>query len=319
VLDEAHTVANDHYVFNPNPAYWDKSSQHWRKVVVRVITDQSSAVRAIQAGQVDYTGGAVNLLRDIQAAGLPFSTAPAGVIGIVLADRAGTVVPQLKDQRVRQALNYAIDRNAILQALYAGYGSTTSQPASPGYDGFDPGSNDHYGYDPAKARQLMSDAGFANGFTVNMLTSPFIGQENMAQAVSEQWKAIGVIVNLTSISQAPTFFEEALSHKYTALTFGILGGPASLASTTLMLPIPNPQNPFATGDDQMASLLQQAAALPDSTRGETNRKAMARLVDLAWFAPVVQVDGVVVGSPRISGFQVTKEAPFTDVLRIEPA
>ncbi|MGH9185791.1 MAG: ABC transporter substrate-binding protein, partial [Acidimicrobiales bacterium] len=99
VLDTSQSVANDHYVFTPNPNYRDPSARHWQKVVIRVITDPTAAVQSVQAGQVDFSGAPSNLIPAIEAAGLPYSQGPAAIIGVALADRDGTVASPLADQR----------------------------------------------------------------------------------------------------------------------------------------------------------------------------------------------------------------------------
>ena len=69
------------------------------------------------------------------------------------------------DKRVRQAMNYAIDKEAIIKELYAGSGKVTAQQT--GEDGFGYNPNIRpYAYDPNRARQLLREAGFPNGFTV---------------------------------------------------------------------------------------------------------------------------------------------------------
>ena len=52
-FDKAGTVTGDHYTFVPNPHYYDKSAVHWKKVVIRVITNPQSALNAVRTGQAD--------------------------------------------------------------------------------------------------------------------------------------------------------------------------------------------------------------------------------------------------------------------------
>jgi peptide/nickel transport system substrate-binding protein len=117
VLDPTNTVPNDHYTYTANPNYWNKDLQHWKKIVVKVIADSNATVQAIQANQVDSAMVLGESGDAVVAAGLRHKEDNAVLIGMILADRDGAVAPELKDIRVRQALNYAIDRAAVTKAV----------------------------------------------------------------------------------------------------------------------------------------------------------------------------------------------------------
>lgn len=316
VLDEDASVSGSRYVFSPNPNYWNAEAVHWEQVVAMEIADPNSSVKALKAGQVDYIGSAVNLLPEIEAAGLDFFTYPAGVVGVSLADRDGVASPELKDQRVRQALNHAIDREAILETLFAGYGKPTTQLNSDGYEGYDADSEDRYPYDLDRARQLLEEAGYGDGFTVKMVAQKYIGQDVLAQAVASQWEKIGVKVEMTTEAQIPQAIAKAMTREFAVTPFLALNSSAYLLSTNTLAPVPNPGNPFGTQDAALSDLLGSAAAIGDpEVRDKTYREAIARVVDLAWFAPVVTIDGVSAASSKITGWK----GNFFDPTLVEPA
>src|SRR5207249_3392144 len=95
--------------------------------------------------------------------------------GLLLLDRSGKINPALKDVRVRQAINYAFDKQALLKALQKGYATPSTQIFPPRSPGYDTSLDSKYDYNPTKAKQLLSDAGFANGFTLAMPTTPLLG------------------------------------------------------------------------------------------------------------------------------------------------
>ncbi|WP_427791704.1 ABC transporter substrate-binding protein [Brevundimonas diminuta] len=102
----------------------------------------------------------------------------------------------LRDVRVRQALNYAVDKDAISSLLPKG-ARPSGQPAPRGAFGHDP-SIAPYPHDPARARRLLAEAGYPNGFrlTMEVMTDAAPGDDLMSQAVAEYWRAIGVETRL---------------------------------------------------------------------------------------------------------------------------
>ena len=111
-------------------------------------------------------------------------------------------VEQFKDKRVRQALRHAIDRDKIIQTVLLGAGTPAEDhhvaPSHPEYAALP-----KYGRDIDKAKKLLADAGYPNGFEYDMVTRPDpIWELNTAQAVAEQFKDIGVKVNIKSLPSA---------------------------------------------------------------------------------------------------------------------
>ena len=108
-------------------------------------------------------------------------------------------VDQFKDKRVRQAMRYAIDRDKIIQTVLLGAGTPAEDhhvaPSHPEYAALP-----KYGRDVDKAKKLLADAGFPDGFEYDMVTRPDpIWELNTAQALAEQFKDVGIRVNIKSL------------------------------------------------------------------------------------------------------------------------
>jgi peptide/nickel transport system substrate-binding protein len=108
-------------------------------------------------------------------------------------------VDQFKDKRVRQAMRHAIDREKIIQTVLLGAGTPAEDhhvaPSHPEY-----AELPKYGRDIDKAKKLLADAGFPDGFEYDMVTRPDpIWELNTAQALAEQFKDIGIKVNIKSL------------------------------------------------------------------------------------------------------------------------
>jgi peptide/nickel transport system substrate-binding protein len=285
-LDPSQTVASDHYTFVPNPYYWDKSRQHFKKVTVKVISNPSSMVQAMRAGQVQAALGDATTLQGARGAGLTVIAPPQAMTGLNLVDRAGTVSKPLGDVRVRQALNYAVDRKAIAKALYGDASLALAQYALPGQPGYDKSLEDKYVYDVTKAKQLLAAAGYPNGFTVPALSVNLAGLDKVTEAIAGQLQKVGVKLQITTKANANDYVVAMLSKKFPAAVIGY--GLANMS--TLYAGFINPAGPFNPlkyDDKQLDGLYGQYFVAPDAGSAAAQKAINARLVDQAWTVPVV--------------------------------
>ncbi|MCF2527318.1 ABC transporter substrate-binding protein [Yinghuangia soli] len=303
VLDGKATVTGDHYTYTPNPKYWDPSKIKWKKVVVKVVPNPQSALQAVKTGQADALAIGPNQVDAAKSGGLEITKTPAVLMGVNLADRAGTVAKPLSDVRVRQALNHAIDRDAINKALFQGYAQSTTQVSLPGLDGFSAETDKRYPYDPAKAKKLLADAGYPNGFSFPMETQNLLGIDLVTQAVVEQWKQIGVRAEVTTDTTVGQWLGNATSKKFPVLGFGYGGIPTYMLSLDWMLPHATAFNPYASEDPELTRRLAAAAAVPAEQQPALYQEAMRYAVDQAWFVATSRIDGIYAFNPKkLSGF-----------------
>jgi peptide/nickel transport system substrate-binding protein len=210
-IDPSRSVTGDHYTLVPNPYYYDKSKQKWGEINVRFITNPSSMLQAIQSGQVDVAEGDVSTADAAAASGLLVYHAPQAE-WVLTTDPNGISAKAMNDVRVRQALNYAIDRKAIAKAIAGRYGSPAHVFETS--DGLDPAHKyqSDYPYDPAKAKSLLTAAGYPNGFTMDDVVvgfgtafgAPLVG------AVAKYFDQVGVHMNLNVVNGAAWL--QALGH-----------------------------------------------------------------------------------------------------------
>ncbi len=292
VLDGTQTATGDHYTYTPNPNYWDKSKIRWKKIVVKVVTNPSSALDAVKTGQADLTTVVANQADTAKTSGLAVIHAPIAFAGVNLVDRDGTLAKPLGDLRVRQALNYAVDRQAITQAIFREYGQPTAQLSLPGLDGYVSDYDNRYPYDPAKARKLLAEAGYPDGFSLRAEVQGVNGFDLLPQAVFQQWKQIGVTVNVVTDTTVGGFLTNATSKTFPALGFAYGGLPTYLTSLDWMLPHVSAFNPFATKDAKLMEMLAAAAAAPQARQAPLYRDAMRYVVDQAWFVAVSRQDNI---------------------------
>jgi len=127
---------------------------------------------------------------------------------------------------VRQALNYATNKAAILKAVYQGNGQVAKNPIPPILWGYNDAVQD-YAYDPAKARQLLAQAGYANGFEVDLWYLPVTRPYNpdgkrMAELIQADWEKVGVRAKLVTYEWAE-YRKRSKSGEQTVMMFGWSG------------------------------------------------------------------------------------------------
>src|SRR4051794_20340681 len=150
-----------------NEDYWVKGAPYLDGVKVTVVRDSQSALSSLKSGQSQLALDLAPLDATSVKSDPKFKLVESDANDSTLYLASNVTVPFLADKKVRQAISYAIDRKRILKQVQGGIGSVTSLPWSPNSPAFDKSEVDHYAYDPAKAKKLISDLGAA-GTAVNI-------------------------------------------------------------------------------------------------------------------------------------------------------
>ncbi|GAB0113735.1 ABC transporter substrate-binding protein [Acidisoma sp. C75] len=197
-----------------NPHYWGVPAK-LSAVTFRIIADPAAATAALLSGEIDA---------------YPNFPAPEMVakfqhdprFTVVIGTTEGKVLMALNeahkpfdDVRVRRALAYAIDRNAIVQAAYSGLGTPIGShytPADPGYVDL----TGVYPYDPAKARALLKEAGLAGGFTFTLTLPPPSYAERSGELIAAYLQQVGITAKLQSVEWAKWLSSVFAQHDYDA-------------------------------------------------------------------------------------------------------
>jgi peptide/nickel transport system substrate-binding protein len=157
-------VQNDRIVLEKFPRYWDAANYHFDRLVFTPIPDATVRLNNLRAGDLDIiervapsdaeTVKSDKNLRLAPVTGLGFQS-----ISVNLGNGARADNPLAKDKRVRQALDLAIDRDAINQVVGEGMFQPAYQPFPPASFAYDK-AFEHHGRDPKKAKALLKEAGF---------------------------------------------------------------------------------------------------------------------------------------------------------------
>lgn len=183
-----------------NTEYWGGRPK-LDKLAIKTSPDPSVQVASIKAGEAQLiTDVPTQVVKEIQnTQGVKvLSKLYGAVTEINLYSKQGG---PLANKTVRQALNHAIDKQAILDRILEGHGAIAQgQVVSPEAFGFDPDSKP-YPYDPAKAKALLAEAGFDNGFKMPMTTSfgRYVMDKEIAIALTDQLGKVGVQVEINNL------------------------------------------------------------------------------------------------------------------------
>jgi peptide/nickel transport system substrate-binding protein len=183
--------------YEKNPEYWDKGKPYLDAMEFDMMAD-------VNSGVLSYKSGAASVLynlpakyvNDLQKSGSQIIKVPASAIDIY-PDSAKATSP-FSNQKVREALDYAIDKKAIADALGYGFYEPAYQPFPAGYWAAAPDLVGHP-YNPAKAKQLLAEAGYANGFKTTLTLQTGAAQDAPV-AIQANLKDVGIdcaIVNVT--------------------------------------------------------------------------------------------------------------------------
>ncbi|WP_105974285.1 ABC transporter substrate-binding protein [Streptomyces geranii] len=304
VYSAQQSVSGDHYVYVPNKNFYDQSAIHFKKITVKVMPNVNSQAQALKSGQIDLMYGTPDVAPTITGTkSLATLKSPTTWAGLFLLDRAGTVVKGLGDVRVRQALNFAIDRAAITKAVYGDFGAPVSQPAMPGYDGYSPDAEKVYPYDPAKAKQLLAAAGYAKGLTIPVNYGSFDpSTAKMVQAVQDQLSKVGVTLTLRAAANFGGWINDLLTKKYaaTVLSPGQGGGENFYAQqpgftkTGIM-------NVFGVDDPDVDAAYDRLAKSDPASSGAAAKALTDVIVRNALALPVSGIDTIAMYNTKLHG------------------
>lgn len=200
-------VQGNSYTFTKNPGYWDKETIGGQahklpfadKIVYRTIKDEATWLTALRTGKLDVLEAvrwsAVDELKK-SAPQLKWSRW-LGMTSTFLAMRMDT--KPFDDIRVRRAMNMAIDKQAILKSYYGGHAEMLGYPQHPDYvgsyeplDTMPPEVKELYQYNPAKAKQLLAEAGYPNGFTFKVQVASVNVEQDLLAMLGSYLAKVGV-------------------------------------------------------------------------------------------------------------------------------
>ena len=183
------------------------------KVTFKIIENADSLLMSLQSGAIDLCAHLTST--QVAQLGEDFNVAE-GTMNLVQALYLNNAEEPFDDVRVRQALCYAVDKQQIIDLAFDGYGSPIGSSMYPAFGKyFDESLTDYYTYDPDRARALLAEAGYPDGFDMTItVPSNYQPHVDTATVLVEQLKAVGI--NATIL---PVEWESWVDETYTGRQF----------------------------------------------------------------------------------------------------
>jgi peptide/nickel transport system substrate-binding protein len=178
-----------------NPGYWDASQIHVANFNVLSITQPEQILSALESGQVNVAYIAGNQVAAAKAAGFKIDVIPSEVVNEL--DIQTSTAP-FDNPKVVEAINYAIDRQAILQVQASGYGAVAYQPFPAGFVGYSAKLANKYPHNPTLAKQLLAQAGYARGLSITLTSTS--ADDSLAEQIQGQLQQVGITVTIKDIA-----------------------------------------------------------------------------------------------------------------------
>ncbi len=169
------------------------------RAVFRIIGDPNTRFAALQAGDIDLIGVALQPEQFLLLGANPDLKGTEGTATTEITVAMNNARAPFDDVRVRQAITHAIDKKTIVEGAMFGLGTIIGahmSPAEPYYIDL----SDTYPYDPERARELLAEAGYADGFTIHFeLPEPYNIERRSGEVVAQQLRAVGINVELSVV------------------------------------------------------------------------------------------------------------------------
>jgi peptide/nickel transport system substrate-binding protein len=162
------SVAGSEYHFTKVANHWDAKQFPFDPLAIYPIQDATARDNAMMSGQINVNYADDTALQQAKQNGWNIAEKVSGWVGLQFTDRAGEKFKPLGDEKVRQALNYAFDGASILKSVGNGAGKVSNQVFPAGMPGNVESLNTMYKFNISKAKSLLAEAGYANGFSLHM-------------------------------------------------------------------------------------------------------------------------------------------------------
>jgi peptide/nickel transport system substrate-binding protein len=295
--------SGDSITLKANPNYWGPAPKV-PGVTFRFISEPSTALSALQAGEVDWTDSIppqrVSQLQSDDS--IRLAVTPSNDYWYLALNQAK---PPWNDVRVRQAIAYGIDRNAIVKATSYGTAAANQLAIPRGNPWFTP--YDKYSYDINQAKQLLQQAGVGNQNLDMLVTSEYPETVTAAQVIADNLAPLGITVNIRTVDFA-TWLDEQNSGHFDMLMMGWLGNIDPDDFYYAQHHTGGTSNAQKFSDPEVDRLL-------DAGRTETNRDARANdyaraatiIADQVSYIYLYNPSVIQAWTPNLSGYEARRD------------
>ncbi|MBP3040240.1 ABC transporter substrate-binding protein [Bacillaceae bacterium Marseille-Q3522] len=192
---------NDTITVVKNEDYWKEGLPKLDTVILKVIKDNAARLNALIKGEVDLIDGVnpSDIGKVESDDSLQLFERPSMNIGFL---GFNVETPPFDNPKVRQAISHAVNKEALIENFYEGTAQPAKNPMPPSINGYNDDIED-YDYDLDKAKQLLTEAGYPNGFSVDFWTMPVVrpympNGQKVAEALQADFEKIGIQTNIVT-------------------------------------------------------------------------------------------------------------------------
>ncbi|AST00533.1 ABC transporter substrate-binding protein [Geobacillus thermocatenulatus] len=299
---------NERIVLEKNKDYWEKGYPKLNQLIFVSIPDNSARLNALLKGEID-------IMEDLNPTDLKqvegnkeFQIFKRPSMNVAYVGLTATRGP-LKNKLVRQALNYAVDKKAIIDAFYAGQAEPAKNPMPPSIPGYNDAIQD-YPFDLNKAKELLAKAGYPNGFEIELWAMPvprpyMPDGQKIAEAIQANFAKIGVKAKIVTYEWA-TYLDKLAKGEADAFLLGWTGdnGDADNFLYALLDKDSIGSNNYTYfSNDELHDILVEAQTVSDENkRNELYKKAQEIIKEEAPWIPLVHSTPLLAGKANIQGF-----------------
>jgi peptide/nickel transport system substrate-binding protein len=283
-------IPGDHLTFARFDQYWESGVPFVDRIVIRPYTDPQAMENAFRGGTIDIAHTIPNKDADrLRAAGLQLVPTPVANEYFILT--LNTQRPPFDNLKVRQAFQHLVDRESIVKTVLGGVGGATVQPVAPGSPGYDANLNAQYDFNPGKAAELLSAAGFGKGFKTSILVSTNSAEPpEIAEMIQADLKKVGIDaqVNRTDASSYyPQYFQGNFDINISFLTLATLDPTDFTISSAYRLDATNPSwLKVGPPPAYLEAIRKLTATFNEQERWANLRAAVRYILDQSWAIPI---------------------------------
>lgn len=298
--------------YDANPTYWNRKDVHIDKLVFSITPDAAVRQQKLSGGECQVTS--FPRPADIAASKNDPKLAVLSGVGFNVAYVGyNTTHKPLDNVNVRRALDMAIDKQAIIKTVYEGAATVATNPMPPSQWSYNKALKDAP-HDPAKAKELLKEAGFPNGFTITLWAMPVQRGYNpnarlMAQLIQSDWAKIGVKANIVTYEWAEYNKRAKTNGEHDAILYGWLGDngdPDNWLGTTLGCDAVHGSNMAKWCNRQFDDLLAKARLVTDqNARTKLYEEAQVVFKDQVPYTPLAHANIFQPISKRVHGYLIS--------------
>ncbi|HKC99258.1 MAG TPA: ABC transporter substrate-binding protein, partial [Methylomirabilota bacterium] len=277
--------------------YWRKAPSV-KQISFKVVTEISTRLAMLKRGEADIAYGMTGPLGEEvrRTPGLTLAPTPfSSTHWVVFADQWDASSPW-HDRRVRLAATYAVDRQAINQAETLGFSKITGSFIPTGFEFY--WQPPVYPYDPAKAKQLLAEAGYPNGFDAGDFWCD-AGGVNYCEPVLNYFQAAGIRTRLRPLERA-AFMKSYQERKLKNIIYSLSGVSGNAATRIEAFTISTASYAYGGYPDIDGLFREQATEIDPKKREATLRRIQQLIHDKVMYLPIWQLSLLQAHGPRVA-------------------